>query len=141
MWAVFYFSSSTFLSIGIIFYKSHFLFLVRQTLQWMVFGIRHSFKQFYAVFPLYVVTASSLQWEQKEIQTYLSNMRKSSANSSSDFPLLSSFMQRTIITKNSSKSTVPLPAGRGSHLYRLLYILQTHIFLDMMSKLSWMAGR
>lgn len=38
-------------------------------------------------------------------------MRNSSASSSSDFPLLSSFMQRTIMTRNSSKSTVPLPVN------------------------------
>lgn len=43
-------------------------------------------------------------------------MRNSSANSSSDFPLLSSFMQRTIITRNSSKSTVPLPVN--AHHFR-----------------------
>ena len=47
-------------------------------------------------------------------RTHLSNMRKRSESSSSDFPLLSSFMQRTIMTKNSSKSTVPLPGGEGS---------------------------
>lgn len=40
-------------------------------------------------------------------------MRKRSESSSSDFPLLSSFMHRTIMTKNSSKSTVPLPGGEG----------------------------
>lgn len=50
------------------------------------------------------------------IETYLSNIRKSSASSSSDFPLLSSFMQRTIMTKNSSKSTVPLPVNANQHL-------------------------
>lgn len=54
-------------------------------------------------------------------ETYLSNMRNSSANSSSDFPLLSSFMQRTIITKNSSKSTVPLPVNIHHKDSRNLY--------------------
>lgn len=48
----------------------------------------------------------------REVQheTHLSNIRNSSASSSSDFPLLSSFMHLTIMTRNSSKSTVPLPA-------------------------------
>ena len=46
-----------------------------------------------------------------QLESYLSNIRNNSANSSSDFPLLSSFMQRTIITRNSSKSTVPLPTN------------------------------
>lgn len=44
--------------------------------------------------------------------THLSKMRKQLASSSSDLPLASSFIWRTIITRNSSKSMVPLPAGR-----------------------------
>lgn len=44
--------------------------------------------------------------------SYLSNILKRSESSSSVFPLLSSFIHRTIITRNSSKSTVPLPVGR-----------------------------
>ncbi len=48
-------------------------------------------------------------------ETHLSNMRNSSASSSSDFPLLSSFMHLTIMTRNSSKSTVPLPAHTHMH--------------------------
>lgn len=44
--------------------------------------------------------------------THRSKMRKQLANSSSDLPLASSFIWRTIITRNSSKSMVPLPAGR-----------------------------
>lgn len=43
---------------------------------------------------------------------HLSKMRKQLASSSSDLPLASSFIWRTIITRNSSKSMVPLPVGR-----------------------------
>ncbi|KAG9333875.1 hypothetical protein JZ751_010026, partial [Albula glossodonta] len=43
--------------------------------------------------------------------THLSNTRKHSANSSSLFPAWSSFSCLTIMTKNSSKSMVPLPEG------------------------------
>lgn len=44
--------------------------------------------------------------------THRSKMRKHSASSSSLFPLASSFIWRTIMTRNSSKSMVPLPVGR-----------------------------
>lgn len=44
---------------------------------------------------------------------HLSKMRKHSASSSSLFPFASSFIWRTIMTKNSSKSMVPLPEGAG----------------------------
>lgn len=54
-------------------------------------------------------------------ETYLSNIRNSSASSSSDFPLLSSFMHLTIMTKNSSKSTVPLPAHTQCHIIKVLH--------------------
>lgn len=43
------------------------------------------------------------------METYLSNTRKHSANSSSLLPAWSSFSSLTIMTKNSSKSMVPLP--------------------------------
>lgn len=75
-----------------------------------------------------------IQWDKLTTafkhETHLSNMRKSSASSSSDFPLLSSFMHLTIMTRNSSKSTVPLPAhmqGTSSHHFtphwRQFYII------------------
>lgn len=78
------------------------------------------------------------------VGSYLSNMRKTSANSSSDFPLLSSFIQRTIMTKNSSKSTVPLPANtvhiHARHMtwiknlfpvQRTIFIYFVHHFLQL----------
>lgn len=62
--------------------------------------IMKSSKQMYVVFCLFQVS-------------YLSKMRKHSESSSSVFPVWSSFNCCTIMTKNSSKSMVPLPEEVG----------------------------